>query len=262
VNNLNFKIRPLERVFGPLSPAEGENYVDAIYRIVRSKIIDLSLPPDMPLSEKELAAAFEASKTPVREALIRLSGDGLVRVVPKSGTFVAPIGLDRYLEAVFIRERLETGCVLRLASVGLGNAEIVRIRALIASQAAAYEAEDYALVFKLDDQFHQTLFEFAGIAGAWDVMNSAKAEIDRVRRLKNKLGIRRRDAVMGEHSAIVDAIIEKDGVRAEEAMRSNIGAFEEELGYLSNHPKFLDTLDTFNELVNLQRKGRRSRKLF
>ncbi|MGI9248506.1 MAG: GntR family transcriptional regulator [Woeseiaceae bacterium] len=262
MNDLTFEIRPLERVFGPLEPADGENLVDAIYREVRSRIVDLSLPPDMPLSEKDLAAVFEASKTPVREALIRLSRDGLVRVVPKSGTFVAPISLDKYLEAVFIRERLETGCVLRLASVGLSNAQIVRIRALLASQAEAYEAEDFVLVFRLDDQFHQTLFEFAGIAGAWVLMNSAKAEIDRVRRLKNRLGIRRKDAVMDEHSAIVDALIEKDGLRAEEAMRNNIGAFEEELGYLSNHPKFLDTLDSFNELVNLQRKGRRSRKLF
>jgi DNA-binding GntR family transcriptional regulator len=236
--------------------------VDVIYHLIRSKIIDLSLPPDMPVSEKDLATSFEASKTPVREALIRLSREGLVRVVPKSGTFVAPISLEKYLEAIFIRERLETGCVLRLAGVGLKKAEIVRIRALLMKQEKAYETERYAEVFALDDQFHRTLFEFAGLAGAWDLMNSAKAEIDRVRRLKNKLGIRRRKAVMNEHSMIVDAIIEKDGHRAEEAIRNNIGAFDEELGNLSNHPKFLDTLDLFNELVGLQRKGRRSRKLF
>ena len=106
------------------------------------------------------------------------------------------------------------------------------------------------------------LFELAGLAGVWNVMNGAKAEIDRVRQLKSKLGIRRKKAVLDEHWSIVDAIIEKDGVRAEEIIRANIGAFEDELGYLSNHPKFLDTLDSFNELVNLQRKGRRSRKLF
>jgi DNA-binding GntR family transcriptional regulator len=262
MNDLVFNVRPLQQVFGPVEPAEGEHYVDAIYRELRSKVVDLSLPPDMPLSEKELATVFEASKTPVREALIRLSGDGLVRVVPQSGTFVAPISLDRYLEAVFIRERLETGCVLRLAGTGMSNTEIIKIKALLTRQEEAYKAEDYGLVFSLDDQFHRTLFEFAGLAGVWSVMQSARAEIDRVRQLKTRLGIRRKKEVMAEHWAIVDAIEAKDGARAEEALRHNIGVFDAELGYLSNHPQFLDTLDSFNELVAQQRKGRRSRKLF
>lgn len=262
MTELIHEIKPLHCLFGPVAPAQGENFVDAVYREVRSRIVDLSLPPDMPLSEKDLATVFESSKTPVREALIRLSREGLVRVVPKSGTFVAPISLDRYLEAVFIRERLETGCVLRLASTGLSHAETVKIRALLAKQAQAYKAQDYSLVFKLDDQFHQQLFVYAGLPGVWNVMHSAKAEIDRVRQLKNRLGIRRKQAVLDEHGSIVEAIIEKDGKRAEKIIRNNIGAFEAEMDYLSNHPKFLDTLDSFNDLVTLQRKGRRSRKLF
>ena len=262
MSDFDFEVRPLDQVFGPLTPGDGENFVDAIYREVRARIVDLSLPPDMPLSEKDLAAVFKSSKTPVREALIRLSREGLVHVVPKSGTFVAPISLDKYLEAVFIRERLETGCVLRLASTGLSSAETVKIRALLAEQSQAYRAADYSLVFTLDDRFHQMLFEFAGLGGVWHVMHGAKAEIDRIRHVKRRLGIRRKEAVLDEHWSIVDAIIAKDGERAEEVVRNNIGAFEEELDYLSNHPKFLDTLDSFNELVGLQRKGRRSRKVF
>jgi len=136
------------------------------------------------------------------------------------------------------------------------------IKALLTRQEEAYKAEDYGHVFSLDDQFHRTLFEFAGLAGVWSVMQSARAEIDRVRQLKTRLGIKRKKEVMAEHWAIVDAIEAKDGARADEALRQNIGAFDAELGYLSNHPQFLDTLDSFNELVAQQRKGRRSRKLF
>ena len=65
MSDLNFEVHPLDHVLGPIQPAEGENYVDAIYNAIRSKIIDLSLPPHMPLSEKDLAVVFEASKTPV-----------------------------------------------------------------------------------------------------------------------------------------------------------------------------------------------------
>lgn len=262
MQELTFDIRPLAEVLNTRNMCGDGSLVDQVYELIRESIVDLSLPPDVALVEQEVACVLKVSKTPVREALIRLSREGLVRVVPKSGTFVAPINIDRYLEAVFIRERLETGCVQRLASVGLSNAETVKIRSLLARQAQAYGAEDYALVFKLDDQFHQMLFEFAGLSGVWNVMNGAKAEIDRVRQLKTKSGIRRRKAVLDEHWSIVDAIIEKDGVRAEEIIRNNIGAFEDELGYLSNHPKLLDSFDSFNELVTLQRKGRRSRKLY
>ena len=59
--------------------------------------------------------SLKASKTPVREALIRLEDAGLVTIVPKSGSFVAPIRIDRYIDACFIRLQLETGAVRRAA---------------------------------------------------------------------------------------------------------------------------------------------------
>ncbi len=68
---------------------------------------DVRLLPGRALPEKEVAAILNVSKTPVREAIIRLWEEGLIKVVPQGGTFVATIEVQRYIEACFIRFRLE-----------------------------------------------------------------------------------------------------------------------------------------------------------
>ncbi len=86
-----------------------------IFEVIRRLIITVTLLPGQKISENEISEALNASKTPVREALIRLEDAGLVAIVPKSGTFVAPIRIDRYIDACFIRLQLETGAVRRAA---------------------------------------------------------------------------------------------------------------------------------------------------
>lgn len=86
-----------------------------VFSILKELIITIQLYPGQRLSEKEVAEALMASKTPVREAMIRLQSVGLVSIVPKRGTFVTPIQIDRYVEACFIRLQLEIGAVRRAA---------------------------------------------------------------------------------------------------------------------------------------------------
>src|SRR4051794_27041342 len=78
-----------------------------VYTIIREAIVSLRLLPGQALSENELATQYGVSRTPVREALIRLAGDGLVEVVPQLGTFVSRISELDVREAQFIREVLE-----------------------------------------------------------------------------------------------------------------------------------------------------------
>jgi DNA-binding GntR family transcriptional regulator len=67
-----------------------------VHTVLRELILEMVLLPWQTLSEKDVAARLETSKTPVREAIIRLAEEGLVTVVPKSRTYVAPINLDRF----------------------------------------------------------------------------------------------------------------------------------------------------------------------
>lgn len=87
---LEFTLLSIDEVLKANELPESGSLVERVYQLLREKIINLSLSPGMPLPEKEIATILNVSKTPVREALIRLSNDQLVNIVPKSGSYVAP----------------------------------------------------------------------------------------------------------------------------------------------------------------------------
>lgn len=257
--DLTFDVRPLPEVLNADQLPGRGSLVDQIYALLRGLIVDLSLPPESALVEQEVASALKVSKTPVREAIIRLSREGLVNVVPKSGSFVTAISLDRYLEACFVRTQLEVGCAKRLAAQGMGLADQVALRALLKEQEAAIDED--ARFFELDEALHRRLFQLAGLEGAWDVMNLAKAELDRVRHLKRLFGFRQRDLVIEEHAELIDAIISRDPQRAERAMLNNIGAVDDEIVSISENAVLLRTIEDLNELVALDRRSGRNVKV-
>ena len=82
-----------------------------VYELAREAIVSLWLKPGQAISEKEIASQLGVSRTPVREALLRLSDEGLIEVFRQSGTFVCPIKLHDVYEGLLIREALETAVV-------------------------------------------------------------------------------------------------------------------------------------------------------
>ena len=125
----------------PMAYLAAAAWLNRFTSCLRRLIVDLSLPPESALVEQEVASVLKVSKTPVREAIIRLSREGLVQVVPKSGSYVTAVRLDRYLEACFVRTQLEVGCVKRLAVQGVGIADQVKLRALLTEQEDGHGAE-------------------------------------------------------------------------------------------------------------------------
>lgn len=255
---LEFTLLGIDEVLKANELPESGSLVERVYQLLREKIINLSLSPGMPLPEKEIATILNVSKTPVREALIRLSNDQLVNIVPKSGSYVAPISIDRYLEACFIRVQLEGGCVRRLAEKGLSMAEQVHLRSLVSQQQQLLDApvRDYERFFRADEQFHEMLFQYAGLPGAWALLNGAQAEIDRVRHLKIRQGILRSRAVVEEHSNIIQAVIDRSPDSAEAVMIYHIGSVDEQMLNMSENPQLLQSIEAFNALLSAQSKGR------
>ncbi len=236
-----------------------QSLVSQIFDVLRDLIIKVKLRPGELLSEKEVADAFGASKTPVREAIIRLEDKGFLEVVPKSGTYVTPIRLDRYIEACFIRLRLETGAVRRAAERQGGFEGIIRLEACIREQEVAHRAENRERFFELDEEFHRMLFEIAGVPGVWSVMNQAKSELDRVRHMKRIFGISRANQVIKQHEAISAAVRAHDPEVAEKALVDHIGSLDREIDELSSHPKILQFIDQLNSLEAKRRSRGGSR---
>lgn len=235
----------------------GQGLVTQIYDVLWQLIVSIRLLPGQLITEKEIAESLKASKTPVREALIRLEETGLVVVVPKSGTYVTPIRINTYIEACFIRLQLEIGAVRRAASHNANARAQAQLDDLIVQQSEALDKEDFAAFFLLDEQLHRAFFEMAGVSGAWSVVKRTQSEIYRIRQLKHRFRISRRAAVLNDHKAIVEAIRCGDSDQAQDALVCHIGSLEGELQELAALPELL----AFIEKSGFTRPGSRTTRV-
>lgn len=135
--------------------------VQVVYDTLRQSILDLSLPPGSPLDEMRLAERFDLSRTPIREAMVRLAAEGLLTTLPNRNTIVAPIdfiNLPVYFEALTLMYRVTT----RSAAVHRRPEDIGRIRALEAQYADAVEKRDALSMIGHNRDFHVAIAEAGG----------------------------------------------------------------------------------------------------
>jgi len=232
-----------------------KSLVQQIYRLLWDAIVSLKILPGQLVSEKEIAAVLNASKTPVREALIRLEDVGLVQVVPQSGTYVTPIQREAYIEGCFIRLQLETGAVRRAAQCGGEPNAMANLVAIMAEQRVAWEEEDFIRFAALDEAFHIGLFACAELPGVWDVLQKTQADVNRVRHFKRIKGIRRGSAVIEQHETIIEAIRAKDPDGAAAALVAHIGSLEQEIEKLTKNTELLEFLENQNTKHSRKFKG-------
>jgi DNA-binding GntR family transcriptional regulator len=143
--------------------ASGGSARDQVYVALREGIVSAELEPGRRLSENELAEALGVSRTPVREALVRLRDERLVAIVPQLGTFVTLISTDAVADAAFVREALECSAI-RLATERATERELEELQANLAAQDRAEASGDTEAFDRLDEALHRTLCELSGRA--------------------------------------------------------------------------------------------------
>ncbi len=127
-----------------------------IFDELKRRIIDLELKPGDPILEKNLVEEFGVSRTPVREALIKLSQIGLIETRARVGTFVTQIDLKAVKDAYEVKKNLE-GLAAELASNRASKSEIDELYKIITRFSNYDLVEDYKLCIKDDQQFHQII---------------------------------------------------------------------------------------------------------
>jgi GntR family transcriptional regulator, rspAB operon transcriptional repressor len=196
----------------------GETVGPQVYRILREQIIQAELLPGERLSESDVAKTLSVSRQPVREAFIKLSEEGLVQVLPQRGTFVTKISVASVMDVRFVREAIEAD-VVRVVAETHAPATIEELRRQIAEQRKVPQ-HDRATFLRLDELFHRTLAAAAGNAYAWSVIESVKAQMDRVRFLSvDDMHVGR---LIDQHERIVVCIAAGDKAAAEEATRLHL----------------------------------------
>jgi DNA-binding GntR family transcriptional regulator len=191
-----------------------------IHGLLKREIISGHLPPRTMLSEQELSQRFGVSRTPVREALIKLAEESLVETFPQYGSFVSPIRPSDVFDNQFVREAIECSAIER-AIEQVGTEHVRELTRIMDRQAMLEAAGDDESFFQADEQLHEYFLHMAGHPQAWRVVVNAKAQLDRVRHLTIKLP-RKLSSVVAEHRAIVDRFIARDRVGALEAMRTHL----------------------------------------
>jgi len=149
-------------VTGATRPVRGAG-VQTVYERLQSAIVNLELPPGSPLDEVRLSKQFAMSRTPIREALVRLMADGLVTALPNRSTVVAPIDFEKlpvYFEALTLMYRVTT----RAAALRRTPAQIEVIRAAQADYVEAVERSDAVGMISTNREFHLAIAEAGGNA--------------------------------------------------------------------------------------------------
>lgn len=208
---------------GPKSgPHRPPSAAAMIHSRLHGEIVSLQRKPGEPLAEKAIAETYGVSRTPVREAILRLATEGLVDIFPQSGTFVARIPQRALPEAIVIRMALEEKAA-RLAAEGATRSQVMGLQAIVEQLRESEAVGNSDAFHQADEHFHAALADMAGHPGIWALVQQVKVQVDRYRRLTlPQLGRMKR--VIKEHQAILDAVAAHKPDRAAALMNAHLGA--------------------------------------
>lgn len=168
-----------------LDKLPSENARSYAIRVLMHNIINLELIPGSAVSENELSAALELSRTPVREALIELSRMGLVEILPQRGSYISKINYDIIDESRFMRLVLENA-ILKLACSEMSKDYLNALKSNLEEAKKCAEDADHGRFLELDNDFHKLLFESVNKVWTYEIIHSQMVHFDRLRMLAVK----------------------------------------------------------------------------
>lgn len=196
------------------------NAQDSTYRAVKNRIAALPRNEGVFLTEAEIAKEFGVSRTPVREALLRLEVEGLLKIMPKKGAFVPPVS-DAEVEATMqARLLVERWAAARAARDG--QALEGPLNALLEEQIELLSMDDPGDFIEADRRFHRAIVHAAGNPVLGEFYESLR---DRQIRMGLRAVTSRPDRgkqVIDEHTAIVKALSAGDAAAAEQAVETHL----------------------------------------
>jgi DNA-binding GntR family transcriptional regulator len=187
-------------------PVGRETLVERAYREIRRRILDNDYPPSHQVLEHELAAELEMSRTPVREALVRLKDEGFVQLIPRHGMRVASLSVTDLREMYEVLTALELAAIEGVARARPSAEAFKPIMAALDDMDKALRKQDAGAWVKADERFHRGLVSLCGnkrlvavVDTLWDQGHRARQTTVRLRPSLESSNI--------EHRDVVDAIV-------------------------------------------------------
>lgn len=193
-------------------PVSRRTSVDEVFDYLHEEILSLRLRPGDKISEAEIAALFDLSRQPVRDAFSKLENIGLLKIRPQRATEVKRFSLQEIKKSRFIRSAIETEVVRRAAS-WCDDAGYELLQNCMSLQREASDSDNYEAFNALDYEFHKLLCDIAQVSYAFDVIASEKAKVDRLCMLSMSQE-RNMPQLVEDHEAIALAIKASDAESA------------------------------------------------
>lgn len=195
--------------------AELGNFQDEAYVAIQKKIMHIELKPGERIIKKELEQALGIGATPVREAILRLRREGLLSVLPQSGTFVSRINLEEVYQARFVRENIEK-LVIAEAIPKTTTEQLSELRKIISLQEVYLNSNDYDSFFNLDEKFHKLFYVIAHKEFVWNWLQIVNLQFNRFRYLRLEVADLDWKQIFNDHSALIEAVAKKQITQAAE----------------------------------------------
>lgn len=192
-----------------------------IFNLLCERILLFHLEPYEQISEKNVATELGVSRTPVREAMVRLSELGLVDIFPQRGTVVAPLRIRDLKTSQFVREALEISILKRALAEPDQSDLVQKLRSELTIQKAFVDVGDVKRFYASDENFHAIIASHAGLPSILVEIERAKIHVDRFRHLMLS-GIENLETILRQHTAIVDSIENGKFAECEKAMQAHL----------------------------------------
>lgn len=198
---------------------------EAAYRYVRSEIVARAASEPYFLAEEVIAAALDMSRTPVREAFLRLEAEGFLTLVPRKGALVRPITEREIVEVMEVRQLIERSAAEKaVASEGQREQLVARLRALDAELRELAEGADVSAFIDCDRRFHEEVVVAANNATLLELYH-------RLRDRQLGMGLHavldntdRVNAVCDEHARIIESFESGDAKTIGDAIMAHLDA--------------------------------------
>ncbi|WP_320128979.1 GntR family transcriptional regulator [uncultured Sphaerochaeta sp.] len=199
-----------------------------IYSILKERILNLQYKPGYSLSAAILSQELNVSRSPVREALIKLAVDNLVEIFPQIGTRVSLINLDKVSEERFLRKSLEESALKEFLT-NHTDESLETMRTLIERQKIALQVGNIIEFLKLDDAFHEQIFKAINKPSCWQLSLSFTFNEHRLRLLSlSSVGGTSNSVVMA-HTSLLSAVEENKEELALKILHQHLSRISNEI---------------------------------
>ncbi|MDN6543500.1 MAG: GntR family transcriptional regulator [Lentilactobacillus parabuchneri] len=215
---------------------------DKAYNAIYSKIMNLDLYPGQQVSDKQFEEEIGVSRTPVREAMLRLRRDDMLYSLPQSGTYVTRIDLKKSLDARYARQLLESNIA---GSIGdqLTDDQIQTLSDITSKQTTASSRDQIQRFFQMDNAFHEQIYRFADKGNIWNWLLTFSTDLNRYRLLRVYDANLPMDRLTDEHKAIIAAFAAHDADKVRQLVYSHLNLMlSEQQSVLDKFPNYFTNI--------------------